>query len=382
MRTVAIVGSHPRTAPHYDQTRTDCDLWVFNEAIPQGKFQTATATFQMHDPVIWRNPNNRNCQGYAAWLRETDVPAWMREVYPDVPASRRYPLDEIKATLLGGWNFEAYFTSSVAYALALAIYLGYERIELYGVEMETDTEYRYQRDGVTFWLGLAIGRGIQVYSDCTIFDALLYGYEGDLQLEYELFTGRVTEHTAALEAQKEVYEAAWKQASDIVKAFVATGRNANGVVEAVKGQIGAGIEYTEMDGAKQESERYLKKADTMRAESGGFLFSRQEFEQSAQALWKKREETINLANSAGGALEMGFRSVENVPNAIKRKKRFEALVPTIDQYIRKSLEVGIYTGAYKENLFYLGILDKRIKAAGGVKSEAVMMAAAMAAKEI
>ena len=56
-----------------------------------------------------------------------------------------------------------YFTNSVCYMIAMAIKEEYERIELYGVRQAGLVEYMDQRKGVEFWVGYAMGKGIEVY---------------------------------------------------------------------------------------------------------------------------------------------------------------------------------------------------------------------------
>lgn len=75
-----------------------------------------------------------------------------------------------------------YFTNTVDYAIALAIYRGFTEIDLYGVNMAFGSEYEFEKPGVEFWIGQAMGRGIKVNvfgSESTILktrDGLLYGY--------------------------------------------------------------------------------------------------------------------------------------------------------------------------------------------------------------
>lgn len=75
-----------------------------------------------------------------------------------------------------------YFSNTVDYALALAIYQGFTSISLYGINMANDTEYSYQKPGVEFWIGQAMGRGIDIqiqrgYSTLLkTRDNMLYGY--------------------------------------------------------------------------------------------------------------------------------------------------------------------------------------------------------------
>lgn len=75
-----------------------------------------------------------------------------------------------------------YFSSTIAFAIALAIFRGAEEIEMYGVTLEVPSEYAYQKPGVEYWCGYARGRGIKVTSfgeHTTLFktqDGKVYGY--------------------------------------------------------------------------------------------------------------------------------------------------------------------------------------------------------------
>jgi len=75
-----------------------------------------------------------------------------------------------------------YFTSTVDYAIALALYEGHKEIDLYGVNMARPGEYAYQKPGADFWCGMAIGMGVKLtvhgkWSSLMLTrDNLLYGY--------------------------------------------------------------------------------------------------------------------------------------------------------------------------------------------------------------
>lgn len=383
--TVIILGSHPRTRNEFDFTRDDCDIWVFNEAMSQGWVQRADAVFQLHREEIWRNPANRNDPGHAAWLKSGNTPViYMHDVYDDVPMSSKYPLDEICCELLSNVSVsngdKRYFTSSIAYAIALGIYLGYKRIEMYGVEMETNTEYQYQRDGVTFWLGIAAGNGVHVDVHSSIFDAPLYGYEGEAYLEYEVFERRAQEIEKQLPAMKADYEAKQKQAIDAYASFRQRNCDPNLVISTLMAQIDAGHKLGLMDGALQEIRRYMQKADTMKEASGGkFLFSRQEFEHSSQELARRREQAVTMANTTAGACQVQFNHAMQTKNQHRRKNVLKKFAEIAGQYIANSISVGVFTGAYQENMNMLQTLDVYIRAAGGRKSEEVLLQSGMAA---
>ena len=65
--------------------------------------------------------------------------------------------------------------------LALGIYLGYEEIWLYGSELSSNTEYTYQATNYAFWIGFAVGKGIDLHLECwhDEFFQPIYGYEGE-----------------------------------------------------------------------------------------------------------------------------------------------------------------------------------------------------------
>jgi hypothetical protein len=75
-----------------------------------------------------------------------------------------------------------YFSNTVDFALALAIYEGFTEIDLYGITMEAGSEYYYQKPGVEYWVGRAQGLGVKVYIHglCSTIlrtkEGLVYGY--------------------------------------------------------------------------------------------------------------------------------------------------------------------------------------------------------------
>jgi len=382
---LAIVGSHPRTRAEFDFDRTDCDIWVFNEAMSQGWVGRADAVFQMHREEIWRNPQNCNDPKHAEWLKSGNTPPIiMQDVYQDVPQSEKYPLDDVCAALLPGLTVsegsERYFTSSIAYAIALGIYRGYASIEIYGIEMETQTEYVYQRDGVTFWMGIALGNGVGMDVHSSMFDAPLYGYQGEALLDYSMFVERASELEKLLPPIKAAYELLRNKAVDAYYQYETRGENPKAVVDTMMAQIEAGNKYGMIDGALQEIKRYIGKADTMRAEAGGkFLFARQEFEQASKRIAQKRENAITLANTAAGACQVQFQAAINTKSIAKRRKVLKKFAEIAGQYIYHSIDVGLYSGVYQENLHMLNTLDRSIRAAGGAKAEQALIEAAMAA---
>jgi hypothetical protein len=58
-----------------------------------------------------------------------------------------------------------YFSTPESYLLAYAIFLGFKKIRLQGVEIEKGEDFNRNKAGMTFWIGIANGRGIEVEID-------------------------------------------------------------------------------------------------------------------------------------------------------------------------------------------------------------------------
>ena len=72
-------------------------------------------------------------------------------------ADEKYPLKEIIK------EFKTYyFPNSICYMIAHAIYLGYERIKLYGIDQPLGSPWFEDRLGEEYWLGRAQERGIEL----------------------------------------------------------------------------------------------------------------------------------------------------------------------------------------------------------------------------
>ena len=182
-KTLAIVGTHPLTrsiAPFDDK---NIDIMVFNSAPLADWCRRCTMSLELHGAEEYTNPVIET-SGYWEYLqKQSERPVYMREIDPRVKAGRLYPLNEIIDKYLYGFmrgdRVNKYFTSSTCYAIALGLYLRYTRIEIYGIEMEGNTEYIYQRDGVGLWIGIALGLGVQIVipEATSMFHAPLYGFE-------------------------------------------------------------------------------------------------------------------------------------------------------------------------------------------------------------
>jgi hypothetical protein len=142
---VAIVGLAPSThekAPWGDSTWEKWGLpwdtaWPFMQR-----------HFEMHDERLLNSEHSKRSADYQDRLKDCAT----------LYTQKNYPFEEV-AKSIG----QAYWNSSIAYAMALAIHEKAEEIGIYGVDMDGTDEYAYQRPNMEYLIGIARGKGINVY---------------------------------------------------------------------------------------------------------------------------------------------------------------------------------------------------------------------------
>ena len=98
------------------------------------------------------------------YLQQVDalkIPTYMREINPLVEKSELFPYDDLVS------KFGNYFTNTISWEIALAIDLGFKEIRIYGVDMACDSEYGHQRPSCEYYLGVAAGLGIKIWTPDT-----------------------------------------------------------------------------------------------------------------------------------------------------------------------------------------------------------------------
>lgn len=143
------------------------DYWGVNNLYLTMPDHPWVAWFEIHD--IAKTPDDKNflrrakpefrgqhVNDYLAGISKLPCPVIMQHVWPEIQNSIPYPLEEILK------KFGNYFTNTISYEIALGILLQYKTIAIYGVDMAVDTEYFWQRPSCEYFLGLAVGMGIEI----------------------------------------------------------------------------------------------------------------------------------------------------------------------------------------------------------------------------
>jgi len=343
-KKLAIVGSAEgrENAPWND---TSFDIWVFNEAAQSDWVKRWDACFQMHVPEIYTGHNTKNPLHWK-WLQEYHgKPIYMQRADERVPDSVTFPLTEAQA-LIGG---RQYFSGSPAYMLSLALLRGYKEIHIFGVVLSA-SEYKYQAECYRFWVGFAMGRAkVVLHSGENLFEAPLYGYEGNFSFGRDYFLTRATllgnEWAAAEKNIKNLKSAIERaiQKKDFQK-----------LPDLVRMYQEAAMLGGEKAGALAEAERYSAFGDRG-ADRGGFEFAAAKAQQEAEKnkiltymQLGKVQFIFDFAGGSGAWLNLFTDAIANLG--------------------KLAYDTGAHLGMFRENAEYLEKYDATALANGIVKS--------------
>ena len=177
-RAIAIVGFARDTRELANAEPPEVEIWGLNLA--HHFLHRWDRWFQIHPPD-WKGTESGDGNYFGRdpdhlrFLQECGKPVYTREVDPRIPTSVAYPLAEVTSHL------RRYFTSSVAYMIALAIHEGVDEIKLFGINLASHPEYMRERACVEYWLGVAEGMGITVTlpGQCPLLSGPLYAHDDD-----------------------------------------------------------------------------------------------------------------------------------------------------------------------------------------------------------
>lgn len=196
-RIIAIVGTASPSRDLANLEPPEVERWGQGDCI--GFLKRIDRFFELHTkPWIYQR-RGKHFVGFMFWLQHAPCPVYMQEIDPTIPKSVRYPLEELTEVFgledpLTGQR-HGYFTSSIAYMLALAIHERPDEIRLFGIKMSSPMEYAHQRSGCEYYLGWARALGIKVSipSDSPILKAARYGRLVDSRMTIEVLEQRKRE---------------------------------------------------------------------------------------------------------------------------------------------------------------------------------------------
>lgn len=159
---VAIVGAAPSSRGLAPCSDPEWTIWGCSPS-NRDKIERIDAWFELHAITDFELPQHVQwTPAYKEWLRTRNHPVYMQtEGNAFCPGAVRFPRDEIVAHF--GGDPSLFYTSSIAWMIACAIYSGATDIGIYGVDMTAGGEYEYERPGCQFWIREAKLRGVTVH---------------------------------------------------------------------------------------------------------------------------------------------------------------------------------------------------------------------------
>lgn len=122
----------------------------------------------------------KHVDGMFGWLKRHPGPIYTSKAYPEFPGTVEYPLEQVVAAV-----GEAYFSTTVAYAIGHAIAEGVQEIQLYGCDFTYPNRHEAEsgRGCAEFLIAVAMAQGIKIVvaQDSTLLAVnepamRLYGY--------------------------------------------------------------------------------------------------------------------------------------------------------------------------------------------------------------
>ena len=208
-RSVALAGFASATREGVYSSKAD-EIWSLNMLHSSKSLRRIfpldiTRLFELHPK--WMIQKKWYSTGdHWGWLTRIKhhYPVYLIEEYPEVHNGVRYPLEKVSEKFLGNYyragEHLQYYTSSMAYMIALAAYEGFNQIEIYGFEMGSSTEYVYQKACAEFWIGIA-GQHSRVVlpENSQLLKSKLYGFEGGQLVPPELLNDYRMDYMAQMD---------------------------------------------------------------------------------------------------------------------------------------------------------------------------------------
>ena len=180
---------------------------------------------RQYDHIDWLTDPSFDAEnelGYADKRNLYDYPIMMRRKYARVPGSIGYPIRKVVEQLPHS-NIKNLFGCTHSWMMGLALYLGYDRIECYGVNLINPIESYLEKPSWAIWYGAALYNGVDV--DLThsqyVLPTVLYGVGDRLaQLHEQYIPEIVTAYCVGVERYDDmqaltINEKDWSQINTI-----------------------------------------------------------------------------------------------------------------------------------------------------------------------
>jgi len=182
IKAVTLIGFGPSSKQNMAAVG---EVWSLNncyDALGKEAMELCTRIFEMHQLEKRRGPKDIGRDGKPhLWHLDQEGRKGRRIVMlnedPNITNSEAYPLAEMEAKT----GISTQWRGTPCYMIAMAIAEGYTHIRMFGLD-QMDWEHTLQREAMLFWMGYAVGRGIQISGCPTALERNMntlgrYGYD-------------------------------------------------------------------------------------------------------------------------------------------------------------------------------------------------------------
>jgi hypothetical protein len=214
---VAIVGFAPTSkdlAPFQDP---GVEIWGCNELY--NHVPRLDVLFEIHDRKAWgKDFGSQYGPKHTEAMSKMKIPIYMTAHHDDIPTSIPLPINQ----LINAFRTN-YYTNTISFQIALALYMQYKWIGIYGVDMAHATEYGTQRPSCEIFIGMIlmyqVMKGwpqlvIPPESDL-LKSAYLYGYQNESKVK-QIINAKIAHFTK----QQNIYANQQQQARDIMQQYL------------------------------------------------------------------------------------------------------------------------------------------------------------------
>ncbi len=301
-RKICVSGFAEATRDQANKLDKSYQIWALNRCYTFLK--RWDRWFEVHEKELYTGKTGLREAGYMEIIKKSKVPVYMMHPDESMGQAVQYPFAEIchyYGCLVnsgsGDESFE-YYTTSIAYMLALALYehqaldQPVQEIFICGVDMSAFSEYSEQLPCVSFWLGAIMGAGIKVTvptGSPLLKSAASYGRHAERQL------------WAMVKERIEMYQQKQSQGQSNLAALEGADSEYNFVLETLEGRV-----------KKWESAKTQNKPD----DSGDEFFGVVETKEDGTVTWEELSDTITEIK----------QTIEHFKNRKKDISKFHAQV--------------------------------------------------------
>lgn len=166
MRRVNIIGLGYgwRDAPY-----NDGEVWGITSLVLKRPEVDMVIDMNVYDDLRWGEVEKEKNDSVLVLCEKNEIEYVGLHNYPIGKIQKSFPTD--------------YFTSTIDYAISLALHMNFDEIYLYGVNLAFGTDYEYLKAGADFWCGVAMGRNVKLVvhgehsAIMVTHDGMMYGYD-------------------------------------------------------------------------------------------------------------------------------------------------------------------------------------------------------------